>query len=524
MVRSDFTFWAFFISLYSVFLFIEVLEMGFLHQQTYLSRRLFQPFSTCNWGLLCALLSTGCGAASGVIDETNEQATTLCLSEEPSSSETGHEHQSASYLINGATILTANGERFESGHLLMENGRIRALGEGEIEAPDDETVLIDGTGRFITPGIIDTHSHLGVYPTPHVRAHSDGNEATASTTPYVQALHSVWPQDPGFFRAIAGGVTAMQILPGSANLIGGRGVTIKLHRGARVPEEMRFPDALDGLKMACGENPKRVYGGRGSLPSTRMGSISVMRQVWAEATEYREQQDRYEDSVNEWCEVGAAADEQPDAPPRNLGMETLASVLEGDILVHIHCYRADEMMVQMQIADEFGFEIRSFHHAIEAYKIRDHLALQEIAVSTWADWWGFKIEAFDAILENAGLLTESGARAIIHSDSAIGIQRLNQEAGKAYYSAISSGVDVTEDEAIQWITLNPAWALGVDHETGSLEIGKMADVVLWSDHPFSVYSTADLVFVDGEMEYDSENNEEPWSDFELGLDLNEGGQ
>lgn len=460
------------------------------------------------------ILTVGCGASTDVVRD-GEMPPICSLDEQEARGEISY--QDVPTLVLGATVLTATGDIHAPGYVLFENGLISAVGEGEIPAPTDDTVIVRADGGYVTPGLIDTHSHLGVYPSPHVQAHSDGNEATSPTTPRVEAIHSVWPQDPGFMRAAAGGITSLQVLPGSANLIGGHGITLKLHRGARVPEEMRFPGAPDGLKMACGENPKRVYGGRGSSPSTRMASIAAVRQTWIDALRYREQWGDYQEEAATWCEEGALEDDEPSEPDRNLGQETLASVLDGEILVHIHCYRADEMLVQLQIAEEFGFEVRSFHHAVEAYKIRDVLAEHGVATSTWADWWGFKIEAFDSIEENAGLLTEAGARAIIHSDSSIGIQRLNQEAAKAYYNAIDSGLDLTEDDAIRWITLNPAWALGVSDETGSIEAGKMADLVIWSGHPFSVYSQPDLVFVDGVIEYNRANANEPWSDFEVGL-------
>ena len=464
----------------------------------------------------------GCSAAADVVREG--EMPPICSLDGQQEPEAEISFQDAPVLVLGATVLTATGDVHDPGYVLFENGLISAVGPGEIEAPSDDTVTIRAEGGYVTPGLIDTHSHLGVYPPPHVRAHSDGNEATAPTTPRVEAIHSVWPQDPGFMRAAAGGITSLQVLPGSANLIGGHGITLKLHRGARVPEEMRFPGAPDGLKMACGENPKRVYGDRGSGPSTRMASVAAVRQTWIDATRYRERWDDYEEEATTWCEGGAPDDDEPSAPDRNLGQETLASVLDGEILVHIHCYRADEMLVQLQVAEEFGFEVRSFHHAVEAYKIRDVLAELGVATSTWADWWGFKIEAFDSIEENAGLLTEAGARAVIHSDSSIGIQRLNQEAAKAYYNAIDGGLDLTEDDAIRWITLNPAWALGVEEVTGSIEEGKMADLVIWSGHPFSVYSQPDLVFVDGVIEFDRANPTEPWSDFEIGLWPEEVGQ
>jgi imidazolonepropionase-like amidohydrolase len=196
-------------------------------------------------------------------------------------------------------------------------------------------------------------------------------------------------------------------------------------------------------------------------------------------------------------------------------METLTGVLRGEVLVHVHCYRADEMIQVMQLADEFGFRVRSFHHAVEAYKIRDVLAEWEVSVSTWADWWGFKMEAYDAILENAALIHEAGGRTIIHSDSPIGIQRLNQEAAKALYRGRDGGIQITEDEALRWITLNPAWSLGVDKVTGSIEVGKQADVVVWDASPFSVYARPQLVFVDGVRELDRAKLQ-PWSDFVVG--------
>src|SRR6185503_5018485 len=201
-------------------------------------------------------------------------------------------------------------------------------------------------------------------------------------------------------------------------------------------------------------------------------------------------------------------------PDRDPGIETLVGALEGRVLVHVHCYRADDMLAMIALADEVGFRIRSFHHALEAYKIRDQLAVRQIAVSTWADWWGFKMEAYDGIPENAALVHEAGGRSIIHSDSDEGIQRLNQEAGKALASGRRAGVAITEDDAIRWITLNSAWALGVDHRTGSLEPGKDADVVLWNRSPFSVYALAERVWIDGIQTYDRAKPH--WSDFELG--------
>ena len=426
-------------------------------------------------------------------------------------------------LFRNATILTGDGQRYDNADLYIESGRVGWIGEGET-AP--ETLVVDASDRWITPGLIDVHSHLGVYPSPGVAAHSDGNEATAPVTAEVWAEHSVWPQDPGFPRALAGGVTAMQILPGSANLFGGRGVTLK-----NVPstsyQGMKFPDAPYGLKMACGENPKRVYGGRNQSPSTRMGNVAAYRSAWIRAQRYQADWDRYNKAVEDAAE--AAADDSSGAsvasalltntpPRRNLELDTLAGALRGDILVHMHCYRADEMLTILDMAKEFGYRVGSFHHGVEAYKIADELADNGVCGALWADWWGFKIEAYDGIQENIALVDRpEGGCAIVHSDSAEGIQRLNQEATKAMLRGNRAGLNIPHERAIRWITLNAAKSLGIDDQTGSLSAGKMADVVLWNQDPFSVYAKPLQVYIDGVLRYERHNPElSPQSDFELG--------
>jgi imidazolonepropionase-like amidohydrolase len=240
--------------------------------------------------------------------------------------------------------------------------------------------------------------------------------------------------------------------------------------------------------MACGENPKRVYQNRG--PSTRMGNMAGYRQAFADAEQYRARWDA-------WLRT-----RQGDPPARNLRQETLAEVLRGNILVHVHCYRGDEMAQMIDLSKEFGFRIRSFHHVVEGYKVADLLAANGIASSLWSDWWGFKMEAYDGMPYNAALVQQAGARVIIHSDSPEGIQRLNQEAGKAMQAGRQAGINITREQAIQWITRNPAWALGVDQTTGTLEVGKIADVVVWSGDPFSIYSRAEKVFNDGWLAFD----------------------
>lgn len=409
-------------------------------------------------------------------------------------------------LITNATILTGTGERLDDSSLLMSDGKIAFVGKGK--APGNVTT-IDAKGAWVTPGLIDVHSHLGVYPSPGVKAHSDGNEMTNPATPNVWAEHSVWPQDPGFSRALAGGVTTLQTLPGSGNLIGGRGVTLKNVYSVNY-QGMKFPDAPHGLKMACGENPKRFYGGKGQLPSTRMGNMAAYRAQLISAQKYLDDWSAYEEKV--------ADDKDAKAPKRDLKMETLAAVLKGDILVHMHCYRADEMMTILDMADEFGYKVTAFHHGVEAYKIAVKLAENNVCGALWADWWGFKMEAYDGIQENVAMVDRpEGSCAIVHSDSAEGIQRLNQEAAKAMTRGNNVGMNIPAERAIKWITSNAAKSLGISDQTGSLEEGKMADVVIWSGNPFSVYAKANQVFVDGTLVYDRNNPDlQPVSDFELG--------
>ena len=408
-------------------------------------------------------------------------------------------------LLQGATVLTGTGSRLDSADVLMRDGRIVAVGTG-IDAPAD-AVRVDATGKWVTPGIIDIHSHLGVYPSPGMRAHSDGNEATSPVTAQVWAEHSVWPQDPGFHAALAGGVTALQVLPGSANLIGGRGVTLK-NVSAVSYQGMKFPDAPWGLKMACGENPKRVYGSKGG-PSTRMGNIAGYRAAFADAAEYMKKRN---------AAASKPESDEDSGGKRDLKLDTLAGAINGDILVHIHCYRADEMATMIDLAKEFGFRIAAFHHGVEAYKLADRLAAEGVCGALWADWWGFKMESFDGVQENIALVDRvPGGCAIVHSDSGEGIQRLNQEAAKVIANAGRVGITIAPEHAIRWLTENPAKAMGILEQTGTLEAGKMADVVLWNGNPFSSYAQAEQVYVDGARLYDRrDRSRQPVSDFMLG--------
>lgn len=431
--------------------------------------------------------------------------------------------------IRGATIMTATGQTIAGGTIVLAGGAIKAIGADASVAVPSGARVVDGKGKFVTPGMIDAHSHIGVYSSPEAHAHSDGNELTAPVTAQARAQYAYWPQDPAIARAIMGGVTSALILPGSGNLIGGEGFTVVMKPG-RTSDEVAFPGAPPTMKMACGENPKRVYEAKGG-PMTRMGSYAAFRSAFYDARTYLGKQAANARAREVWQRKKARAAEldakrKPGAPPTKVEpapdlpgvdgkLEALANILAGKTLVQIHCYKASDIGEMLAIADEAGFKIRSFHHALEAYKVRDILVQRGIAINTWSDWWGFKLEAFDGIPENAALFTESGGRATIHSDSAIGIQRLNQDAGKAMASGRAAGIAITEDQALRWITANPAWVLGVEDVTGTLETGKRADVVMWSGSPFSVYSRAELVIAGGEVQFDREHGTAP-SDFELG--------
>ena len=438
-----------------------------------------------------SLALAGCTAASG--NDRPAVAAAPAAAEQPYAS-TYTPYPGVPTAIVGATVYDGAGGRVENGTVLFADGKLVGIGGADLAIPAGYT-RVDGTGRFVTPGIIDIHSHLGDYPTPSVDAHSDGNEATSPTTPEVWAEHSVWPQDPGFSRALAnGGITTLQILPGSANLMGGRSVTLR-NVPSRTVQGMKFPGAPYSLKMACGENPKRVYGGRNRMPSTRMGNFAVNRETWIEAQEYM-------------------AEEEPD---RDLAMETLAGVLAGEILIQNHCYRADEMALVMSMAQEFGYQVSAFHHAVESYKIADMLRDNGVCSAVWADWYGFKMEAYDAIPENAAMIHNQGACVVIHSDDENGIQRLNQEAAKAQADGRRMSIDISDADVIGWITLNAARAMGIGDVTGSLEAGKMADVVLWNGDPLSIYSRPETVWIDGAVMYDMNDAQmRPVSDFELG--------
>jgi imidazolonepropionase-like amidohydrolase len=447
--------------------------------------------------LAASLGLTGCAA----FQEKPKKEPPIAINEDPYPS-TYVRYPGVPTVIRGATVFDGDGHRLDRGDVLIADGVIKAV-EPTLMVPAG-AVVIDGTGKYVTPGIIDVHSHLGDYPSPGVSSLSDGNEATSPVRPEVWAEHSVWPQDPGFSRALVnGGVTTLQILPGSANLFGGRSVVLK-NVPARTEQGMKFPGAPYGLKMACGENPKRVYGTKGTMPQTRMGNIALTRQTWINAVQYKRKWDKYEK-------------EGGDVPDRDLAMDTLKGVLEGKILVQNHCYRADEMAIMMDMAKEFGYRVTAFHHAVEAYKIADLLHANDVCAVMWADWYGFKMESYDAVKENIPLVQNAGACAIVHSDDPNYVQRLNQEAAKALADGRRAGINIPDEVAWEWLSRNPAKALGILDRTGTLAVGKMADVVLWNGNPFSDYTRPERVWIDGAEMYDANNpKKRPVSDFELG--------
>jgi imidazolonepropionase-like amidohydrolase len=383
-------------------------------------------------------------------------------------------------LIKNGTVLTVTHGVIQNGSVLVHNGKIAQVGTN-ISAPSGATV-IDATGKFVMPGIIDSHSHLAL--------DGDVNEATSPITPAMNMLDAFVNTDKGLYHALAGGVTSLLLLHGSANMIGGQAVVIKNKFGLS-RDQMLFPNAPRSIKFASGENPKRVYGTRNQSPSTRMGNFEVQREALQQAKEYMRDWDDYNAKVQK-------GDKEARAPKRDLKLEALADVLRGKLLVQIHCYRADEFLTEMQIAREFGYKVRAFHHALEAYKVADKIAAEGVAIATWPDWWGFKDEAWDSQPWNAIMSSRHGVRVALKSDSNDVVRRLNQDAGKVMRYG-----GATQDEVLKMITLNPAWIIGVDDRVGSLDVGKDADISIWDKDPLSSYAKVEKTIIDGEVYFDS---------------------
>jgi len=383
------------------------------------------------------------------------------------------------FVIKNAILLTATHGRVEHGSVYVKDGKIVAFG-ANVAAPATAAV-IDAEGKYVTPGIIDPHSHMALG--------DDINEATSPVVPQMMMQDAFDYNDKAIYRALAGGVTSSLLLHGSADMIGGQAVVIKTKYGLD-RDQMLFPGAPQSIKFASGENPKRVFGDRKQMPSTRMGNFEIMREAFTQAKDYQRSWDEYNEKVKK-------GDKTASAPKKDLKLEALVQVLQGKLLVQIHCYRSDEMLTEIALANEFGYKIRAFHHALEAYKVPDYLAKNNIAIATFADWWGYKYEAWDAIPWNAVIAMRHGVRVAIKSDSNDYMRRLNQEAGKT----IRYG-GATEDEAMKMLTINPAWIIGVDDKTGSIDVGKDADLVLWSGYPLSSYGIPEKVWIDGDVYFD----------------------
>jgi len=385
----------------------------------------------------------------------------------------------AEVLIRNAVVMTVTHGNIQNCSVHIKDGKIAAVGKDVTAAPG--ALVIDAGGKYLTPGIIDSHSHIAL--------DDDVNEATSPVTPQMMMMDAFDYQDKAIYRGLAGGVTTSLLLHGSANMIGGQAIVIK-HKYGASRDAMLFPGAPRSIKFASGENPKRVYGGRDQLPSTRMGNFAVQREALVQAQEYKRDWDDYDTKVKK-------GDKDAKAPKRDLKLEALADVLRGKLLVQIHCYRADELLTEMAMAKEFGYKVRAFHHALEAYKVADKIAAEGVGIATFSDWWGYKQEAWDAIPWNAVMSMRKGVRVSIKSDSDDFARRLNQEAAKTMHYG-----GATEEEALRMITLNAAWIIGVDDHVGSIDVGKDADLVIWDGYPLSSYGVPEKVLIDGDVYFD----------------------
>ena len=385
-------------------------------------------------------------------------------------------------VIQNGTILTVTKGTF-TGSVLIRDGKIAEVGE-RIAIPSDAKV-IDASGQFVMPGIIDCHSHI---------AADSINEGSVSVSSMVGIQDVLNPDDISIYRAVAGGVTTANILHGSANSIGGKCTVVKLRWG-KDAHDMIFEGALPGIKFALGENPKRAgnptgqrigAGNVGRYPATRMGVEDVIREAFNQAKAYQQSWKDYNEK--------AARGEQVIAPRRDLKLEPLVEVLEGKRLVHAHCYRADEILMLLRVADDYGFKIRTLQHVLEGYKVAKEIAAHGAGASTFSDWWAYKLEAFDAIPYNAAIMVRKGVLVSLNSDSDELMRHLNDEAAKTLkYGGLS------ETEALSLITINPAKQLMIDNRVGSIEVGKDADITIFDKHPLSNYAKVEKVYIDGQL-------------------------
>ncbi len=389
-------------------------------------------------------------------------------------------------LIQNATILTVSHGAIEHGSVLIRDGKIAEVGQS-VKAPKDAQV-IDAAGQFVIPGIIDCHSHI---------AAESINEGSVSVSSMVNIADVLNPGDINIYRDLAGGVTAANVLHGSANAIGGQTIVIKLRWG-QPAAKLPFEGALPGIKFALGENPKRSNssspGQPKRYPATRMGVEETIRGAFTEARDYKKAWDGYNKR--------AAAGEKNLIPPRrDLRLDPLVEVLEGKRYVHSHCYREDEILMLLRVAKEFGFQVRTFQHVLEGYKVADELAAAGVGASTFSDWWAYKVEAYDAIPYNAALMTRRGVVVSINSDDAEEATHLNQEAAKSMKFG-----GLSHDEALKLVTLNPAIQLGIDKRVGSIDVGKDADLVLYNRDPLSAYAVVQKTIIDGRVYFDRQRD------------------
>jgi len=396
--------------------------------------------------------------------------------------------------ITNGKVMTITQGTLARGTVLVEGGRIVAVGE-EVETPEDAQVY-DATGKVVMPGLIDAHCHVGLFPDGIGGEYSDGNEMTDPITPHLRALDAVYPDDPAFKELAAAGVTTVLTGPGSGNLVGGQWVCLKTVPKPSVEQMVLLEPA--GMKMALGENPKRVYGEQKKAPSTRMGNAAKLRAALVDAQNYMEKWRRYEDELARYeakVQAGDKEAESPKQPERDLMLEALGKVLRREMKARIHAHRADDMLTAIRIAEEFDLDL-TLEHATEGYKISDILANKGIPVTAGPILFSrVKYELKDMTPKNPGMMAKAGVKVAIQTDEMSAVKYLPINA------ALAVREGMPEEEALKAITINPAEIIGVADRVGSLEIGKDADVVVFSGHPFDYRSVAELVLVDGQVAY-----------------------
>jgi imidazolonepropionase-like amidohydrolase len=385
------------------------------------------------------------------------------------------------FAIMGGTVITGGPQgTIPNATVIVRAGKIAAVGAGLPVPPG--TAVVNATGQYVMPGIIDAHSHTAI---------EEGvNECTDSITAEVRVADVIDHRDVDIYRQLAGGVTMVNVLHGSCNAIGGQNAVLKLRWG-RPPEELLYKEAPRGIKFALGENPKRAnftVPGQKRYPGTRMGVEAVLREAFREAQDYKREWAAWEKSRRA---AGAPA------PRRNLRAETVRDILDGKIQVHAHCYRADEILMLIRLAEEFGFKVKVFQHVLEGYKVAAEIARHGAGASTFSDWWAYKLEAWDATPYNAAIMAAHGVTVSLNSDSNELARRLYWEAAKAVkYGGVS------EADALAMITINPARQLGVESRVGSIEPGKDADLAIFSHHPFSPDARVEVTMVEGKIAFD----------------------